>query len=144
MGAGKELASDCDGDGSFILCLRSPKKAITCSLQNLSKTSTMGTLQWNVLWTRLIGDACVGADPARAGLGKPVIEYLMGCGARLLLYVSCNPATQARDILRLTDAADPNRFQLESVQPVDMFAHTEHIESVAVLRRHVGAHVTRV
>lgn len=136
--------SDCNDIGSFNMCLRSPKKAITCSLQEFSKLSTMGTMQWNVLWTMLIADACVGADPARAGLDKPVIEYLMGCGARTLLYVSCNLGTQARDILRLTDAADPNRFQLESVQPVDMFAHTEHIESVAVLRRHAGAHVTRV
>lgn len=80
-----------------------------------------------------------GADPARAGLGKPVIEYLMGCGARTLVYVSCNPATQARDIQLLTDTAEPNSFQLESVQPVDMFPHTEHIESVAVLRRSSGA-----
>lgn len=79
------------------------------------------------------------ADPARAGLGKPVIEYLMGCGARTLVYVSCNPATQARDIQLLTDTAEPNNFQLESVQPVDMFPHTEHIESVAVLRRSSGA-----
>ncbi|BDA43157.1 Uncharacterized RNA methyltransferase TTE1812 [Coccomyxa sp. Obi] len=75
------------------------------------------------------------ADPARAGLGEPVIEYLLGCGARTLVYVSCNPATQARDIQLLTHGAEQNSFRLESVQPVDMFPHTEHIESVALLRR---------
>lgn len=75
------------------------------------------------------------ADPARAGLGKPVIEYLLGCGAQTLVYVSCNPATQARDIQLLTQGAQQNSFRLESVQPVDMFPHTEHIESVALLQR---------
>ncbi len=59
----------------------------------------------------------------------------MGCGASTLVYVSCNPATQARDIQLLTDTAAPNSFRLESVQPVDMFPHTEHIESVVMLRR---------
>lgn len=79
---------------------------------------------------------CACADPARAGLGEPVIEYLMGCGAHSLVYVSCDPATQARDLMRLTDASSWQRpFQLETVQPVDMFPHTAHIESVAVLRR---------
>lgn len=75
-------------------------------------------------------------DPARAGLGEPVIDYLIACGARSLVYVSCDPATQARDIMRLTDAsAWKHPFSLESVRPVDMFPHTAHIESVAVLRR---------
>ena len=80
--------------------------------------------------------AAAAADPARAGLGAPVLEYLAGCGARAVVYVSCNPATQARDLALLTGAE--GAFELEWVQPVDMFPHTEHVESVAVLQRRGG------
>jgi tRNA/tmRNA/rRNA uracil-C5-methylase (TrmA/RlmC/RlmD family) len=71
-------------------------------------------------------------DPARAGLGAPVLEYLAGCGARRVVYVSCNPATQARDLAQLCGVGP---YELAAVQPVDMFPHTEHVESVALLTR---------
>lgn len=109
-------------------------------------------------------------DPARAGLSVPVVQYLLSCGARRVVYVSCNAATQARDIHRLcsgmvqsesksklksklkskgTAAAGgdkghtvvhemPNNskcFELRRVIPVDMFPHTDHVETVAVLDR---------
>ncbi len=81
----------------------------------------------------------VVVNPARAGLSEAVVDYLQRCGARRVVYVSCNPATQARDLRRLCGVDDTQRgsqrFRLTSVQPVDMFPHTDHVENVAVLDR---------
>ncbi len=73
-------------------------------------------------------------DPARGGLSLGAAAFLSRCGARRVVYVSCNVATQARDLDRLVNGpAAP--FRLVSVQPVDMFPHTDHVETVAVLER---------
>lgn len=66
-------------------------------------------------------------DPPRKGLEPPVREALGRLGLRRLVYVSCYPATLARDAQDLR-----GRFKLVSVQPVDMFPHTRHVECVAV------------
>jgi hypothetical protein len=82
----------------------------------------------------------VVVDPARSGLGLPVVAFLRACGARRLVYVSCNPASLARDVARLC-AADVGRgaggaaYRLVSVTPLDMYPQTEHVEAVAVLDR---------
>ncbi len=70
-------------------------------------------------------------DPPRAGLTKKAIEYIDGFETNKLIYVSCNPATLARDCQELSEYG----FQLKSVQPVDMFPHTFHIENVCLLER---------
>lgn len=67
-------------------------------------------------------------DPPRAGMHKDVVETLLQLRAPRIVYVSCNPATQARDIHLLSEA-----YELTRLQPVDMFPHTHHIESVAQL-----------
>lgn len=79
----------------------------------------------------------VVVDPARAGLERKVVEFLNKCGARRVVYVSCNVATQARDLDRLCHgtAASPGPWRLVSVQGCDMFPHTDHVEVVAVLER---------
>lgn len=69
-------------------------------------------------------------DPPRAGVDEPVIEVLLRAAPERIVYVSCNPATQARD-LALLDAA----YRVEAVQPVDMFPHTHHVENVVKLVR---------
>ena len=69
-------------------------------------------------------------DPPRAGVDEPVIEVLLRAAPRRIVYVSCNPATQARD-LALMDGA----YRGEAVQPVDMFPHTHHVENVVKLVR---------
>ena len=68
-------------------------------------------------------------DPPRAGLHKDLVEKLLSVAANRIVYVSCNPATQARDI-NLLDA----KYSVEKIQPVDMFPHTYHIENVVQLQ----------
>ncbi|KAJ9519978.1 hypothetical protein QJQ45_014706, partial [Haematococcus lacustris] len=98
-------------------------------------------------------------NPARPGLSTAVRTYLLACGARRLVYISCNAATQARDLAELCGTttragsdvtagqsggprtasqprADPRpAYRLSSVQVVDLFPHTDHVESICVLDR---------
>jgi 23S rRNA (uracil1939-C5)-methyltransferase len=67
-------------------------------------------------------------DPPRAGLHNKLVNKLLGIAAPKIVYVSCNVATQARDLQLLHE-----KYMVEKIQPVDMFPHTHHIESVALL-----------
>ncbi len=69
-------------------------------------------------------------DPPRAGMHADVIETIKQAAPRRIVYVSCNPATQARD-LQLLDAD----YRVARVQPVDMFPHTQHVENVVLLEK---------
>lgn len=68
-------------------------------------------------------------DPPRAGMHEKLVRTLIEIGAPTVVYVSCNPATQARD-LQLLDST----YRVEKIQPVDMFPHTHHIENVVQLK----------
>lgn len=68
-------------------------------------------------------------DPPRAGMHADVVTTLKRLAAPRIVYVSCNPATQARDIELLSEL-----YEVIKVQPVDMFPHTQHVESVALLQ----------
>jgi 23S rRNA (uracil1939-C5)-methyltransferase len=70
-------------------------------------------------------------DPPRAGLHAGVLSRLVHLGAPRLVYISCNPSTLGRDLGLLCES----RYEVEWIQPVDMFPHTPHIECVAALRR---------
>ncbi len=69
-------------------------------------------------------------DPPRAGMHKDVVDTILFAAPKRIVYVSCNPATQARDLQLLN--AD---YKVEAVQPVDMFPHTHHVENVVLLIR---------
>lgn len=69
-------------------------------------------------------------DPPRQGLAPGLCQAIDASGAPFLLYISCNPATLARDIARLSPA-----YQLKAVQPIDMFPWTSHVETVVLLSR---------
>jgi 23S rRNA (uracil1939-C5)-methyltransferase len=69
-------------------------------------------------------------DPPRAGMHEKVVRELLSMDARRIVYISCNPATQARDLKILCEAG---KFVLRAVQPVDMFPHTNHIENIVLL-----------
>jgi len=68
------------------------------------------------------------SDPPRAGMSDKLIAKLLEISAEKIIYVSCNPATQARDLSLLSE-----KYQISAVQPVDMFPHTLHIENVTAL-----------
>ena len=67
-------------------------------------------------------------DPPRAGMHEDVVDQLLKAEPRKIVYVSCNPATQARDIQLLSE-----KFEVTKVQPVDMFPQTHHVENVVLL-----------
>jgi 23S rRNA (uracil1939-C5)-methyltransferase len=68
-------------------------------------------------------------DPPRAGMHKYLVEHLLEVEVPMITYVSCNPTTQARDCELLAE-----KYEVVSLQGVDMFPHTFHIESIAVLK----------
>jgi 23S rRNA (uracil1939-C5)-methyltransferase len=72
-------------------------------------------------------------DPPRAGMHPDVVQTIIKTAPKRIVYVSCNPATQARD-LSLLD----NLYEVVAVQPVDMFPHTPHVENVVLLNRRVN------
>lgn len=69
-------------------------------------------------------------DPPRSGMHPDVVKQILKLGPERISYISCNPATQSRDVALLRE-----RYEVHQVQPVDMFPQTYHIESVAELRR---------
>ena len=69
-------------------------------------------------------------DPPRAGMHSDVVDVILFAAPKRVVYVSCNPATQARDLQMLD-----KDYQVTAVQPVDMFPHTQHVENVVLLER---------
>jgi 23S rRNA (uracil1939-C5)-methyltransferase len=82
------------------------------------------------LAARLESPDVIICDPPRSGMHQDVVQAILHKQPEKIIYVSCNPATLARDLRLMT-----NEYQLKEVQPVDMFPHTYHIESVALLER---------
>ena len=64
-------------------------------------------------------------DPPRAGMHEDVVRVILNAAPRRIVYVSCNPATQARDVAMLDE-----KYRVTAIQPVDMFPHTHHVENV--------------
>ena len=73
-------------------------------------------------------------DPPRAGMHADVIETIIRANPQRIVYVSCNPATQARDLAALDQC-----YAVKEVQPVDMFPHTPHVENVVLLERRANS-----
>ncbi|RMF45630.1 MAG: 23S rRNA (uracil(1939)-C(5))-methyltransferase RlmD, partial [Anaerolineae bacterium] len=70
-------------------------------------------------------------DPPRSGVGRDTLKELLALQAEVIAYISCDPATLARDARYLVEAG----YRLESVTPFDMFPQTYHIESVSIWHR---------
>jgi len=86
-------------------------------------------LNWDFILENGHPDVII-TDPPRAGMHNDVIETIINSGAGKVVYVSCNPATQARD-LGLMDT----NYKVSKIQPVDMFPHTHHVENVVLLEK---------
>lgn len=71
-------------------------------------------------------------DPPRAGMHKDVIDTILFAEPQRIVYVSCNPATQARDLALLDE-----KYKVMGVRPVDMFPHTQHVENVVLLEKRI-------
>ncbi len=71
-------------------------------------------------------------DPPRAGMHQKVIDQLNEMLPEKIVYISCNPSTQARDLALLDE-----NYKVERIQPVDMFPHTHHVENIALLKKRV-------
>ncbi len=74
-------------------------------------------------------------DPPRAGMHEDVVNVILEAAPQRIVYVSCNPATQARDLELLS-----SQYTIDAVQPVDMFPHTQHVENVVLLNARCQAH----
>ena len=114
----------------------SSRKAVACALQNATRNRLH-----NCAFTA--GDATVQAkqaariegapdiiitDPPRAGLNPEMTALLLELQARIIIAVSCDPASQARDLARLAE-----KYRVRDIQPFDFFPHTPHVESVVLL-----------
>jgi 23S rRNA (uracil1939-C5)-methyltransferase len=146
---GKEIVYDlyC-GTGSIgIFCSKNARKIIGVELIEEAIMDARENAKWNNLthcefFAGDVIDICNAGffalhgkpdvlitDPPRAGMHQKLVEKILEIKAPLVVYVSCNSATQARD-LQLLDAM----YKVEKIQPVDMFPHTHHIENVVQLK----------
>ena len=75
-------------------------------------------------------------DPPRAGMHPDVVNVILNAAPNRIVYVSCNPATQARDLQLMDD-----HYKVAAVQPVDMFPHTPHVENVVLLEKRSDAEI---
>ena len=104
------------------------------SFNNITNTSFFAGDMKNVLTDDFVKEngkpEVVITDPPRAGMHADVVQTIIRMAPERIVYVSCNPATQARDIAILDEF-----YQIEKIQPVDMFPHTHHVENVVLLRK---------
>ena len=69
-------------------------------------------------------------DPPRAGMHEDVVNAIMEASPQRIVYISCNPATQARDLEWMSE-----KYDIKAVQPIDMFPHTSHVENIVLLEK---------
>lgn len=146
---GKEVVYDlyC-GTGSIgIFCSKKAKKIIGVevvaeAIEDAKENASMNNLTDTAFFAGDVIDICDDAffdthgkadviitDPPRAGMHEKLVRKLLEMEAPLIVYVSCNPATQARDLGLLSE-----KYTVTKIQPVDMFPHTLHIENVVQLK----------
>ena len=114
-------------------------KEATESADNLAKTNNIDnminicgdcTIEIPKLLKQGISNHIVVVDPPRKGCDAKVLESIIQSKPKKIIYVSCNPNTLARDVKMLVENGE---FSLESITPYDMFPHTSHVETVALL-----------
>ncbi len=115
------------------------REAVACARENLSRAGFQNAFfhegdvvegLLDLMHRRLRIDVAV-LDPPRTGCGRGVLDALVELAPRRIVYVSCDPATQARDARHLADRG----YSLAALQPLDMFPQTSHLEVLAVLEK---------
>lgn len=105
---------------------------INSQINNIDNTSFYAGDMKNVLTNDFIAEHghpdVMIVDPPRAGMHEDVVNVILNAEPKRIVYVSCNPATQARDIAMLD-----TKYRIDAIQPVDMFPHTQHVENVIKL-----------
>jgi 23S rRNA (uracil1939-C5)-methyltransferase len=105
---------------------------INSAINNISNTKFFAGDMKDVLGAGFVAEHgkpdVIITDPPRAGMHPDVVNRLMEIEAEKIVYVSCNAATQARDLLVLKE-----KYDTVKIQPVDMFPHTQHVENVVLL-----------
>ena len=108
---------------------------VNASINNINNTLFFAGDMKNILNRDFINQYghpdVIITDPPRAGMHEEVIGAILFAEPERIVYVSCNPATQARDLNLLNV-----KYTVEKIQPVDMFPHTHHVENVALLKLH--------
>jgi len=136
------------GTGSIgIFCSRKAKKiigveAIEEATSDAKENALLNSINHAEFFTGDVAEVCTDlffaehgrpdviiTDPPRAGMHEKLVKKILEIEAPLVVYVSCNPATQARDLNLLDE-----KYTVTKVQPVDMFPHTHHIENVVQLK----------
>lgn len=136
------------GTGSIgIFCSRQAKKVIGVeviaeAIEDAKENAVLNELEKTHFYTGDVADLCTDAffaqhgqpdvivtDPPRAGMHEKLVKKINESNAPVVVYVSCNPATQARDLALLDE-----KYAVTKIQPVDMFPHTLHIENVVQLK----------
>lgn len=115
---------------------------IEAAVQDAKANATLNKINHTAFFTGDVIDTCndhffethgrpdvIITDPPRAGMHEKLVQKILEMEAPLVVYVSCNPATQARDLRLLAE-----KYTVEKIQPVDMFPHTLHIENVVQLK----------
>jgi 23S rRNA (uracil1939-C5)-methyltransferase len=126
-----------------VVGIESVESAIEDARQNAARNGVQNcTFMLGDLKEKLANDArwlerfpppnVIITDPPRTGMHAKVVKQILDLRPERIVYVSCNPSTQARDLKLLCETAD---FRIREVQPVDMFPHTAHIESIASISR---------
>lgn len=137
------------GTGSIgIFCSKGAKKiigveAIEEAIKDAKENALLNSIDHAAFFTGDVTDICTNdffaqhgkpdviiTDPPRAGMHEKLTEKILEVEAPTVVYVSCNPATQARDLALLDE-----KYEVTKLQPVDMFPHTHHIENVIQLKR---------
>ncbi len=131
------------GDALTVWGIEVSEESVACALENavLNGITNSAFFAGNVgevveeLLERSGAPDVVVVDPPRAGLAGKALRRLGRIGAPRLVYVSCNPTTLAGDVKALREE---HGYELRRLTPVDMFPHTPHVESVALLERVAG------
>jgi len=107
---------------------------VNSSLNNITNTEFFAGDMKDILTDDFIAQHgrpdIIITDPPRAGMHGNVVKTILRAAPQRIVYVSCNPATQARDLSLLDEA-----YRVVAIQPVDMFPHTQHVENVVLLEK---------